>query len=235
MRQKLYVNDIGLDTFGVYISGSGTFSSPARAYDMQSVPGRNGDLVGSEKRFENIEVTYPAFMYANFRDNMRRLRNFLLQEDGYMAIRDTYHPLEYRKGVFAGPLEPEMLPTNRAGEFDLVFNCKPQRFLNSGDLVITLEGDGVVTNEGNFPSQPLLRVYGTGTVGIGDNAVTITEAIGEYTDIDCEMMDAFYGAINCNRYIRMQNNDFPTLPVGNVNISLDGVTKVEITPRWWIV
>jgi phage-related protein len=174
-------------------------------------------------------------MYANFKQNMARLRNYLLSKEGYRKIWDTYHPLEYRLGTFAGPLEPEVLSNNRAGSFDLVFNCKPQRFLNSGDAVITLTESGTITNEGGFPSRPLIRVYGTGTVGIGNNAITITEEIGGYTDIDCEMMDAYNGATNRNRYVRIQNNDFPAIPVGNAQITLDGVSEVEITPRWWII
>ena len=236
MRQYLTFGGHDSRTYGVYISGQGTFNSPARAYEMQPVPGRNGDLIGNDRRFENIEVTYPAFVYTNFRTAMANWRNVLLSQEGYQRLIDTYHPDEYRLATFIGPLEVEAEANNKAGQFDLTFNCKPQRFLLSGDTVQTFTGNGSITNPTLFPAKPLIRIYGTGKVGIGSNAITVTYAPGNYTDVDCEMMDAYYGATNCNRFVRIQNNDFPTLPAGATGITLqNGVTKVEITPRWWRV
>lgn len=236
MRQYLTFGGHDSRTYGVYISGQGTFNSPARAYEMQPVPGRNGDLIGNDRRFENIEVTYPAFVYTNFRTAMANWRNVLLSQEGYQRLIDTYHPDEYRLATFIGPLEVEAEANNKAGQFDLTFNCKPQRFLLSGDTVQTFTGNGSITNPTLFPAKPLIRIYGTGKVGIGSNAITVTYAPGSYTDVDCEMMDAYYGATNCNRFVRIQNNDFPTLPAGATGITLqNGVTKVEITPRWWRV
>lgn len=236
MRQYLTFGGHDSRTYGVYISGQGTFNSPARAYEMQPVPGRNGDLIGNDRRFENIEVTYPAFVYTNFRTAITNWRNILLSQEGYQRLIDTYHPDEYRLATFIGPLEVEAEANNKAGQFDLTFNCKPQRFLLSGDTVQIFTGNGSITNPTLFPAKPLIRIYGTGKVGIGSNAITVTYAPGSYTDVDCEMMDAYFGATNCNRFVRIQNNDFPTLPAGTTGITLqNGVTKVEITPRWWRV
>ena len=53
MRNWFVLNGVDSRDFGVYISGQGTFSAPRREYDMISIPGRNGDLVGNEKRLEN--------------------------------------------------------------------------------------------------------------------------------------------------------------------------------------
>ena len=71
MRNYLTFGSINSSTYGVYISGSGVFNVPERQYDFISVPGRNGDLIGNEKRMANIELTYPAFMYSSFTTNMR--------------------------------------------------------------------------------------------------------------------------------------------------------------------
>ena len=230
-----YFTFAGADSrdFGVYISGSGTFSAPARAYEARVIPGRNGDLLGDEKRLENTELTYPAFMYANFRENLQAFRSFLLSQVGYKRLTDSYHPEEYRMACFTGPLDPEVINNNRAGSFDVVFNCKPQRFLLSGEQTTVFTANGSISNPTLFDAQPLIRVYGTGRVGIGDNAITIASNPLPYIDIDCAMMDAFNGATNCNKYISIQNNDFPVLSSGTNGITLSGVSKVEITPRWW--
>lgn len=222
--------------YGVYISGQGVFNAPARAYDMQPIPGRNGDLIGNETRFENIEVTYPAFVYTNFKQAVADWRGVLLAKPGYFRLVDSYHPAEFRLASYSGGLEVEAVPMNNAGRFDITFNCKPQRFLLTGETAQTFMANGTINNPTLFPAKPLIRIYGTGKVGIGSNAITVTYSPGSYTDIDCEMMDAFYGAINCNKYVQIQNNDFPILKPGNTGITLQGgVTKVDITPRWWIV
>lgn len=235
MRNYFTLNGVDSRTFGVYISGQGTFSAPEREYNTISVPGRNGDLIGPEKRFANGELEYPAFIYANFDENIANFRNFLLSLVGYHDLIDSYHPNEIRKVLFEGPFEPDVTKRNDAGSFDIEFNCKPQRFLTSGQEVITLTANGSVTNPTRFASQPLMRVYGAGILGIGSQSITILQA-DEYTDIDCEMMDAYKGTQSKNGYIQLTDYNFPVFEPGANNISLGtGITKVEITPRWWMI
>lgn len=165
MRNYLTFNGHDSRDYGVYISGQGTFSAPARAYEMLSVPGRNGDLVGYEKRLENIEVTYPCFIYSNFDQNLSNFRNMLLSTFGYVKLTDSYHTDEFRMALFQGPFDPEVTKKNDAGSFDLTFICKPQRFLNSGETVTTFDitnPAGAITD--NTPY--LLRASGGGlTIG----------------------------------------------------------------------
>ena len=237
MRNYFTLDGVDSRTFGVYISGQGTFSAPARPYEAQPVPGRNGDILTGGKRLENGTLTYPAFIVRDFENNIRGLRNFLLSRVGYVRLSDSYHPGEYRMVYYGEAFEPEVTERNNAANFELVFGCKPQRFLTSGETakVYTNSGSGTITNPTRFPSQPLIRVYGTGTVGIGSTTITITAADG-YTDIDCAIMAAYKGTTNRNAYVQLNTLDFPTLPPGNTGISLSGgVTRVEITPRWWEV
>ena len=233
MRNYFTLNGVDSRDFGVYISGQGTFSAPRREYNMIPIPGRNGDLVGNEKRFENLELTYPAFIYANFAANIRDFRNFLLSLVGYHRLIDSYHPDEFRMVLYEGEFEPEVEKKNDAGGFDIKFNCKPQRYLLSGEAIISLTANGTVINPTAFSSQPLLRVYGIGQLGINSDTITISQA-DSYTDIDCEMMDCFKGTANKNPYVSFSSYNFPVLVSGVNNFSLGtGITKVEITPRWW--
>lgn len=233
MRNWFVLNGVDSRDFGVYISGQGTFSAPRREYNMIPIPGRNGDLVGNEKRFENLELTYPAFIYTNFKQNIRNFRNFLLSLVGYHTLTDSYHTDEFRMALYEGEFEPEVQPKNDAGQFDIVFNCKPQRFLNSGTEVTTLTASGSITNPTRFASQPLLRVYGTGQLGINSDTITISRA-DVYTDIDCAMMDCFKGTTNRNQFVSFSSYNFPVLQAGENNFSLgSGISRVEITPRWW--
>lgn len=234
MRNYFTLNGVDSRDFGVYISGQGTFNASGRGYNIIPVPGRNGDIVGPEKRFLNGTLTYPAFIYANFKQQIEAFRNFLLSLVGYHDLIDSYHPNEIRKVLFTGPFSADVEPKNDAGSFNIDFNCKPQRFLASGNQVTTLTADGSITNPTLFPSQPLLRVYGTGTFEINSNYVTITQA-DVYTDIDCEMMDAFKGTESKNGLVEFENHLFPVFAPGVNNISLGaGITQIDITPRWWL-
>lgn len=235
MRNYLIFDGNDSRDFGVYISGSGAFTAPSRGYNMIDVPGRNGSLSGYDHRLETVEITYPAFMYADFRENFRGFRSALLAGIGFCRLEDSYHPDEYRKAVFEQGLSPEMLPNNSAGTFDITFTCQPQRWLKSGENVTMFTEDGTITNPTPFSAAPLLRVYGTGVLGIGDESITIIRA-DEYTDIDCDIMDAYKGTVNRNAYVQVSGADFPTLAPGKTGISLGtGITKVEITPRWWML
>lgn len=233
-RNYINFDNTDLRNYGLYISGSNVFNAPERAYDVITIPGRNGALLGSERRLENIEVRYPAFIYSDLKNNIAGLRSFLLSRVGYKRLIDTYHPSEYRLGYYAGGLEAEMTAKLDAGQFDLTFNCKPQRFLLSGDTPVTLNASGTVTNPTLFDAQPLIRVYGTGSITVNGVTITISEADG-YTDIDCELMEAYKGNVLKNYAISLDSTDFPVLSSGSNTITLNGVTSATITPRWWTI
>ena len=227
MRNYFTLDGVDSRDFGIYISGQGTFGAPRKAYTYHSVPGRSGDLIGSEKRFENLELHYPAFIYANFRQNISDLRNFLLSREGYVRLEDTYNPDEFRLASYTGEFAPEVTKRNDAGSFDLVFNCM-------------------------FPARPLIRVYGYGTLYVGGLTVVISDYTAEeasYIDIDCSTMQAYNGDKLLSKYVsvykvtnagydtRDYTVDYPTLVPGTTHISKSSVqtyiSSWEITPRWW--
>ena len=127
--------------YGVYITGEAVYNAPARDVEMVTIPGRNGQLALDKGRFENIEVSYPAGIFADneadFAQAVSDFRNFLASRSGYCRLEDDYNPNEYRMAVYKSGLEvdPKLL---RAGEFDIVFNCKPQRWLKDGETAVTI-------------------------------------------------------------------------------------------------
>lgn len=236
-RNELTVAGKALSDFGVYISGEGTYKAPEKDYEFVSVAGRSGDLVFDNYRFKNIEITYPAFIVKNFDSSYFEMVSYLLSCSGYVRIEDTYHPEYYRLGVFSGPVEPEMTSRLKQGSFDLTFDCKPQKFLISGEEKVTFTADGTIFNPTRFAAKPLLRIYGTGEVMIGSQTITVTKA-DEYTDIDCEAENAYKddAGTNCNADIEITGDSFPVLQAGSTGIKLGtGITQVEITPCWWTV
>lgn len=227
----LTFNNVNSKTYGVYISGTGVFNAPARDREMIQVPGRNGDIIIDHGRYQNIEVTYPAFIVRDFATNIRTWCNKILEPIDYVRLEDTYHPDEFRMAVLAQDLEVDPVAWLAAGSFDLRFNCRPERFLKSGETATTFTANGSISNPTDMPSKPLIRVYGSGSLTVNGTAITIASHELSYIDIDCDLQEAYCGTTNANQYITAL--EFPKLNSGANSVVLSGVTKVEITPRWW--
>lgn len=172
-------------SYGVRILGTGVFNAPQRATRAITVPGRNGSVMMDLGRFENIDVTYPANLVADnpedFAAAMSEFRNFLCSKKGYCRLEDDYNPGEYRLAMYKGGLEVSE-KVLKAGEFNITFTCKPQRFLTSGETEVTVASGGTITNPTPFDSQPLLAVKGEGTVTVNGYAIRlIHQDLGDVT------------------------------------------------------
>lgn len=223
--------------FGMIASGVHTFNAPERDLERISIPGRNGDLFRDNGRFKNITVSYPVAIFKDFAANAEKARRWLLSDGTYKRLTDGYNPEYFRLGVFIGPVNFDMKLLNRVGEVSLMFDCKPQRFLISGETPLTFYTASTLKND-YFPALPLIRVYGSGdgTVTVGDTTVKVFDLDGSVT-LDCELQNAYQengdgAAENWNNHIYAP--EFPTLQPGSNAVSwTGGVSRLEITPRWW--
>ena len=160
-------------TYGVYITGEAVYNAPERDVEMVKIPNRNGAFALDNGRFENIEVTYPAGVFADsetdFAKAISDFRNMLCSRKGYCKLTDEYNPDEFRLAVYKSGLEVDPVAL-RAGEFDITFECKPQRYLMSG------ENRFLVTdwNDTTVETGKLISIDDTsGTNGIKDITVDI--------------------------------------------------------------
>ena len=176
MYKGFTFDGVSSKTYGVYISGDAAFNAPERDVEMIEIPGRNGAYVLDKGRFANITVTYPAGIFgtteSDFAEGISDLRNVLASKKGYCRLEDEYNPDEYRMAVYRSGLDvtPAQL---KAGEFEIVFDCMPQRFLTSGETKTAVASGGSVTNPTLFDASPLLEVTGYGTIGIGNYSIDV--------------------------------------------------------------
>ena len=221
--------------FGIRLSGEDTWKKPAPDIERTAVPGRNGDLIASNRRYKNVDITYKAGIVHDFDRNYNGFINFMLSNPGYHRLEDSYHPDVYRMAVAEADFAPSMTAYNQHGQFNIKFNCKPQTFLKSGDQELEFIEDGVIFNPTMFDAKPLIRVYGKGKVHIGDEIITVL-SVDSYTDIDCEIEEAYMdnAASPRNNKVEVSGDDFPVLPPGQTQIHLGaGVSRLVIKPRWW--
>lgn len=240
----------GIDSadYGIYVAGNSVFNSPERDVTMIDIPGRNGQLALDNGRFMNIEITYNAFVTGDnsndIADNIRGYRNAIGSLKGYQRLEDTFHTDEFRQAIFRNGIEVEPTIYQTGGYFDITFDCKPQRWLVSGETETTAAS---YLNDTPFDAKPLIRIINYGELTITDtnghqSVITFAQALDDIYPryLDCELLEAYVdvnGTIySCNGEVSI-SGDLPTL-WANTTTSVTitgggGPFNYFITPRWW--
>lgn len=162
--------------YDVYLTGDGVFNAPERDVEMVEIPGRNGNYALDHGKFKNISVTYKAGIVdvseSNFADKMSAVRNWLCSKVGYKRLSDDYNPNEYRMAVYKSGVTVEHIDL-KTGEFEITFECKPQRWLTSGETKLSVSSGATLANPTLFPAGSLLEFNGYGTINIGSYTIEV--------------------------------------------------------------
>lgn len=239
MYKGLVFDGVDSRDYGVYITGEAVYNAPARDVEFISIPGRNGAYALDHGRYENIEVRYPAGLFASteadFTQGISDFRNALCSRRGYCRLEDEYNPNEYRMAVYRAGLE--VSPANlQAGEFEIVFDCKPQRYLASGEVPIPGTSSLTVTNPTLYEAAPLIKAVGYGDITINGEAVTIADdPIGDVriADIKAENLTIAADGASTSGAVTIYPNYTPLSPGDTVTIGAstwaDGQTAAIFT------
>ena len=127
--------------YDIYLTGEGVFNAPKRAVNLLEIPGRNGNYALDQGRFQNITVTYKIGIFgedeSTYADKASAFRNWICSKIGYKRLEDEYNPNEYRMALYSGGVEFDTAQLI-AGEATISFECKPQRWLTSGETPIEI-------------------------------------------------------------------------------------------------
>lgn len=230
-------NGIRSDSLGIFVSGKGAFDTAEYDYTAQSVPGRNGDILLSNGRYKNITVTYPAFVPNEFDVRVQGVRNWMRSAKTYARLQDNYDTEHFRMGLGKGVMSFTPGFLNRGANFQIQFDCKPQRFLIRGEAEMTLTTGAKVMNDTLFTAKPLIAITNpTSSAAITfthNDGVMVMNATGAYTGtmiIDCETMNIYSGTTNLNSKF---SGDFPELKPGTTTVTFTGISEFKLIPRWW--
>ena len=173
--------NINTADYDVVIEGYGNYTAPKRAVEMVSVPGRNGAVVLDLGYYENGSASFvcviQAFDQDEFAEKVARFRNAIVSQLGYQRLAEGYLPGEYRMAMYSDGLDDEPEFIGRAGKFEVNFNCKPQRWLTSGESAVTVSDGDSFYNPTPFDASPLLMVEGYGTIGFNGYEIEIENAV----------------------------------------------------------
>lgn len=208
---------------------------PARKREIVNVPGRSGDLTFDEDAYENYDQAYDVWIdpRRGYYETAQAAAAWLNSAKGYKRLDDENDADTYRLAYYSGNADFD----NRLsllGKATLHFNCKPQRWLKSGEETVSIAASGtVVSNPTAFAALPYIKVYGSGAGELSVGQITCTfHDIDEYIELDSDLQNAYKSTENRNGTVSIPQ--FPVLQPGDNAITwTGGITGVEIVPRWW--
>ena len=209
--------------------------------DIESVPvlGRSGDVLFDRGRYKNITIPYKCALLpapgVSLRSTAMAAADMLTSQARYMRLENDYYPAQYRMARVSENISVESI-VEQAGEFEVHFDCHPQRYFVDGDQVQRFDCPGSLFNPTDCPAVPQITVYGAGpgVLQVGAYRCEILR-LEDWLVIDCDLMYVHHGrGTNCNSWVHIPS--FPQLVSGEIPIYWSGgITKVEIKPRWWSI
>ena len=232
-----------LEECGLFVQQKTAFSAPARDVTSQPVPGRSGNLLLDNGRYENRPQKYTCALapwVANGNPDLfavaKRLKEILLLEYGYFELRDDYTPGYFYRASYSSALDVEEILT-QIGKAPLLFDCEPFLFSDVGQEEITVTSQPfTLVNPEAWPSNPRITVNGSGNVDIminnsAGNTVFHMLGISTGTVIDSELQEVFLGSES--QASKTTTPEFPVFMPGNNVIQWSGsVQSLQIIPRW---
>lgn len=230
------LDDIPSSDYNVVISGESTWGAPERDIETIEVPGRNGALFVDNNRFKNVTFEMSCAILDSWRRDFPAFKAKLLSHmTKYYRYVDTYHPNEYLMARVSAVTDISYDALINTGTFKIQFDRKPQRFLKDVDPIV-FTSSGTIFNPTDFPSKPIIRIWGMGAFGIGGDYYVGLTNNDSYIDLDTENLIAYRDRINQNGCLTQLDDEICINPgLQAIEIDPDGITKLEITPRWWTV
>lgn len=228
-------NGKSLSDFACHVDELDSLVRPDLDVSKIEIPGRNGDLTFSNGRFKNVTLSYDCMIAKDFTANYAALLSFLKQDSNYHKLEADAEKDTFRLAIINDVSDPKIGAWFQRGTFTLKFDCKPQRFLKSGNNPFEVKNGATFYNPYFFPALPILRVYGWGTIKVNNYQLLLNQdTTTPYIDIDCDLKDAYYGSLNRNSFLEVA--DWPVLDPGDNTVTFgSNIEKVEITPRWWTI
>ena len=116
---------------------------------------------------------------------------------------------------------------------EIVFNCQPI-MRETTPTVYTLTADGTIASIGNYESQPMIKITGSGNCTLSINGTEMTfSGLSSSVPVfvDCEN-----GYVYTSSGATAMTGEFPHMVIGTNTVVIGGgTTMVEITANWgWV-
>ena len=128
-RKNLYINNVNIGTYGIYISSDTYLNSPLIDYSSYNIPAKMGSVLKYNDRFNNVTRKFSCYIpqNTNISTALNQLKSLLYSSPGYVKIYSDYESSFYQMGYLAQDIQVKPVKDKTAA-FDLYFSCKPQKY-----------------------------------------------------------------------------------------------------------
>lgn len=233
LDETFYLDGIDARSVGIQLQAPIEFSEAVPVVEAQTIPGRNGDLIWETGSYENRSGSASCFcLQEDVEKALSSAGRFLMGKKGYRRLETSDDPDHYWMArVENSPRIEQRL--RMLSPFEIGFDCKPQRFVKSGENAISFQQNGSIFNQYGQIALPFITLYGNGAgrLTIGD-CVVVVKALDGVLYLDSDTQNAYNDSGNQN--LNINAPVFPVLGDGEIPIAFSGgIERVEIVPRWW--
>ena len=232
-NETFYLDGVDARSVGIKLQSPVEFSDAVPVVDVQSIPGRNGDLVWDTGSYENRSGSASCFcLQKDVEKALSAAGRFLMSSKGYRRLETSDDPDHYWMARVEN--SPQIAVRLRTlAPFEIGFDCKPQRFVKAGENTIVFTSNGSLFNQYGQIALPFVTLYGQGAgrLTIGDCVVEV-KALNGSLYLDSDTQNAYNN--NGNQNLNINAPVFPVLGDGEIEVAfIGGIERVEIIPRWW--
>lgn len=242
----IYFNGKSSRDYGIIVEDFPTLCHPGKRGEAYQILGRSGNFYREDGTYHNyvqpynIAIREGRFRRADLRSN--EIAAWLLGSAGYCRLADSFEPEHFRLARFAGPMNIEQI-MGLYGRATLEFDCRPERWLKSGETPADIIQKQTVYNPTAFPAKPIIKVTSDEDIVIAVNGFTfMTVVVSAETTaiIDCDACTVTNETgVSLMGSVEFGSNawhGFPELPPGLSTFTLTGdETSFQVVPRWWTV
>ena len=233
LNETFYIDGIDAASAGIHLQKPIVFSEAVPNIESKTIPGRNGALIFDTGSYKNRIGSASCFcLQEDVEAAVSSAGRFLMGGHGYRRLETSDDPDHYWMARVKNSPQIEMR-LRIIAPFEIEFDCKPQRFLKSGENKTSFTASGSISNQYGQTALPLIALYGNGTgkLTIGSCIVEVKN-LDRVLYLDSDTQNAYNDDGNQNMNINAPS--FPTLPDGETRIAFSGgINRVEIVPRWW--
>lgn len=233
LNETFYLDGVDAASAGIHLQKPIVFSEAVPNIESKTIPGRNGALIFDTGSYKNRSGSASCFcLQEDVETAISSAGRFLMGKKGYRRLETSDDPNHYWMARVENSPHIEMR-LRVIAPFEIEFDCKPQRFLKSGENKTSFTSSGSISNQYGQTALPLITLYGNGngTLTIGSCVVEVNNLSGVLR-IDSDTQNAYNN--NGNQNMNINAPSFPILPDGETQIAFSGgINRIEIVPRWW--
>lgn len=229
MRNKLYYGDKSNADFGVIVTKLPGIPIAEADGEWVTIPGADGERFVANGGVKSVSINIPLWIPPDA--DINAVTAWLA---GANNLRIDGWPWYWRAQP-EGQITLAPCTFNDGWTTTAIFKARPHRYLwPEADAFALTESGTIIQGQGTADAQPIITITGEGdiTVMIGGSTVMVNNLSGEVT-LDCETKMAYSDAVLMTGQTTIVDGVWPTLSPETTAVSwLDGVSKVEILPRW---